>query len=166
MRIRFRGPSGGGLLELADNATVAQLLSALRAETGSPAIAVKFGWPLQTLAADQGDLRVSELGIQRESLTVVPLESAEQQQPPSPASFVAPQPNAAVVDSGVTDVDAQLAADLSYGSGEDVKVEMPESRSNLGIWRIALFKSFPITHERRSSDSLIAYNTSSSCYAR
>lgn len=139
MRIRFRGPSGGGLLELADDATVAQLLAALRAETGSGAIAVKFGWPLQTLAAEQADLRVHDLGLHRESLTVVPFESAEQQQPPLSALAAAPRPNAApAADPGASDLDAQLAADLSYGTGEDVKVEMPESRSNLGTWRIAL----------------------------
>ncbi|KAI1117826.1 hypothetical protein F5Y14DRAFT_402104 [Nemania sp. NC0429] len=122
MRIRFRGPSGGGLLELADDATVAQLLLALRAETGSGPIAVKFGWPLQTLAADQGDLRVRELGLQRENLTVVPLESVEQQ----PAVVAHP-----AADSGIAELDAQLAANLSYGSGEDVKADMPESRTTL-----------------------------------
>lgn len=137
MRIRFRGPSGGGLLELADDATVAHLLLALGAETGSGAVAVKFGWPLQTLAADQGDLRVRELGLQRESLTVVPLESTEQQQQQQP-SVIAPQPNAPAADSAVAELDAQLAANLSYGSGEDVKVEMPESRTSLGIWHITL----------------------------
>ncbi|KAI0458990.1 hypothetical protein F5B21DRAFT_458540 [Xylaria acuta] len=124
MRIRFRGPSGGGFLELAEDATVADLLVALRTETGSGAIDVKFGWPLQTLAADQAGLKVRELGLQRENLTVVPVENAEQ---PPPAS----QPSAAVAGSGATDVDAQLAASMSYGSGEDVKVEMSESRTDL-----------------------------------
>ncbi|KAI0542465.1 hypothetical protein GGR58DRAFT_452413 [Xylaria digitata] len=123
MRIRYRGPSGGGSLELAEDATVTQLLSALKAETGAGAIAVKFGWPLQTLDAHQGGLVVRELGLQRENLTVIPLENPEQQQQ-EPQSAVAPQP-------GTADLDAELAASLSYGSGEDVKVEMPESRTNL-----------------------------------
>ncbi|RYC62726.1 hypothetical protein CHU98_g3470 [Xylaria longipes] len=135
MRIRFRGPSGAGSLELAEDATVADLLVALRAETGSGAIDVKFGWPLQTLAADQADLQVRELGLQRENLTVVPVENAEQQASAPTSTTPASQPNpaaaAAAAGSGATDVDAQLAASMSYGSGEDVKVEMPGSRTDL-----------------------------------
>ncbi|KAI1739035.1 hypothetical protein F4680DRAFT_423682 [Xylaria scruposa] len=138
MRIRFRGPSGGGFLELAEDATVADLLVALRTETGSGAIDVKFGWPLQTLAADQADLKVRDLGLQRENLTVVPVENAEQrqqqqqqQQASAPTSIPAPAAAAAAAGSGATDVDAQLAASMSYGSGEDVKVEMSESRTDL-----------------------------------
>ncbi|KAI0404052.1 hypothetical protein F4802DRAFT_262377 [Xylaria palmicola] len=133
MRIRFRGPSGGGSLELAEDATVAQLLSALEAEIGAgPIAAVKFGWPLQTLAAadDRGSLTVRELGLQRENLTVVPAEGAGPQQPQSAVpqeSSAAAAAAAAAADSA----DAQLAASLSYGSGEDVKVEMPESRTSL-----------------------------------
>ncbi|KAI0969083.1 hypothetical protein F4678DRAFT_440895 [Xylaria arbuscula] len=127
MRIRFRGPSGGGSLELAEDATVAHLLSALKAETGSGAIAIKYGWPLQTLDVEQGDRGVRDLGLQRENLTVVPIESSEpQHQLPATAT------SAAVPQSGAADeLDAQLAADSLYGSGEDVKVEMPESRTNL-----------------------------------
>ncbi|KAI3328611.1 hypothetical protein F4824DRAFT_403565 [Ustulina deusta] len=138
MRIRFRGPSGGGFLELAEDATVTHLLSALKAETGSGAIAVKFGWPLQTLDARQGDLEVRELGLQRENLTIVPVESPEEQQQPTslvstftPAVVPQPPAAAAAAASAAVDLDAQLAASLSYGSGEDVKVEMPESRTNL-----------------------------------
>ncbi|KAJ3560330.1 hypothetical protein NPX13_g9340 [Xylaria arbuscula] len=122
MRIRFRGPSGGGSLELHEDATVTDLMSALEAETGSGVTAVKYGWPLRTLDAQQGDQSVRELGLQRENLTIVPAENPvqeqKQQEPPS-----APTP--------AQGYDAQLAASLSYGSGEDVKVEMPESRTNL-----------------------------------
>ncbi|KAI0857557.1 hypothetical protein F4860DRAFT_489200 [Xylaria cubensis] len=140
MRIRFRGPSGGGFLELAEDATVADLLVALRTETtgSAGAIDVKFGWPLQTLAADQADLKVRDLGLQRENLTIVPVENAEQQKQQKQASaptFTTPASAAAAAagsGGGATDVDAQLAASMSsYGSGEDVKVEMPESRTDL-----------------------------------
>ncbi|GAP93403.1 putative OTU-like cysteine protease [Rosellinia necatrix] len=124
MRFRFRGPSGAGSIELADNATVGDLISALRAETGSGAITVKYGWPLRTLAtdADRGDVRARDLGLQRENLTIVPLEQPAEQPAQRPA---------AVRPGTAADVDAQLAANLSYGSGEDVKIEMPESRTNL-----------------------------------
>ncbi|KAI1826576.1 hypothetical protein F4861DRAFT_66237 [Xylaria intraflava] len=129
MRIRFRGPKGGGSLELAEDATVADLLTALEANTGSHAIVVKFGWPLQTLAADQSDLKVRTLGLQRENLTVVPVESSDGPllepitSEPKAVSFTAAGP--------ATAPDSSLAADLAYGSGEDVTVEMPESRTNL-----------------------------------
>ncbi|KAK5625513.1 hypothetical protein RRF57_001229 [Xylaria bambusicola] len=123
MRIRFRGPSGGGFLELPEDSTVDDLMSALEAETGSGAIVVKFGWPLQTLDMQQGDLkvRVRELGLQREILTIVPIENSPVAVASAPTSAITP----------AADLDAQLAASLSYGSGEDVKVEMSESRTNL-----------------------------------
>lgn len=134
MRIRFRGPSGGGFLELPEDATVAHLMSALEVETGSGAIAVKYGWPLQMLDAEQGGQKVRDLGLQRENLTIVPIENPiqqqQQQQPPSAPATSAATPAA--------EYDAQLAASLSYGSGEDVKVEMPESRTNLGTSRVLL----------------------------
>jgi len=110
MKIRFRGPSGAGSVELGDDATVAQLLSALKEQTGGGNIAVKFGWPLQTLSSDQGDLQLQSLGLHRESLTVVPLEGG----------------------SASAALDAQLATTLSYGSGEHVTVDMPESRTTIG----------------------------------
>ncbi|KAI2634543.1 hypothetical protein GGS21DRAFT_107789 [Xylaria nigripes] len=129
MRIRFRGPSGGGTLELADDSTIADLITALEVKTASHAIVVKYGWPLQTLATDQSYLQVRALGLQRESLTVVPLESFDEQlqgsiSAKSKALAVAAEDPAVALDS-------QLAANLAYGSGEDVKVEMPESRTNL-----------------------------------
>lgn len=165
MRIRFRGPSGGGFLELAEDATVADLLAALRTETGSAAIDVKFGWPLQTLAADRGDLQVRELGLQRENLTVVPVEDAEQRRPQSSAPTATPasHPSATAASSGATDVDAQLAASMSYGSGEDVKVEMPESRTDLGAYHRALTLFIQTTHQNVLG---LTDTASSSCYAR
>lgn len=139
MRIRFRGPSGGASLELAEDAIVADLLTALKAESGSGAITVKYGWPLQTLAADQGHLPVRALGLQRENLTIVPVDGTGEQ--PPAASAIAPAPAIStsrgadkVVVSGVSAMDEQSAENLTYGSGEDVKVEMPESRTSLGTY--------------------------------
>ncbi|KAI0206025.1 hypothetical protein F4808DRAFT_189205 [Astrocystis sublimbata] len=127
MRIRFRGSTGGGTVELAEDATIADLLDVLGAETGAGAVEVKFGWPLQTLTADQAGLGVRELGLQRENLTVVPVGKAAE--PPASASPAASQPAAA--GSVSTGRDAQLPASESYGSGEDVKVEMPGSGTDL-----------------------------------
>ncbi|KAI1809765.1 hypothetical protein GGS20DRAFT_259139 [Poronia punctata] len=114
MKIRYRGPSGTGSVGVSDDVTVAELIVALEAQIGLGAISVKFGWPLQTLAAHQANLPIRSLGLQRESLTVVPLEGG-----------------APVAGSKTVAVDAQLAANLSYGSGEDVKVDMPESHTTL-----------------------------------
>lgn len=163
MRIRFRGPSGGGFLELADDATVAHLLSALTAEIGSGAIAVKFGWPLQTLAADQADVPVRELGLQRENLTIIPVESPAQQPSSGPAAAAPAAPAAA--DPGPAELDAQLAATLSFGSGEDVKVEMPESRTNLGMYHTTPVASPSTTHQGRSQSQADRLNTSATCHA-
>ncbi|KAI1175331.1 hypothetical protein F4777DRAFT_337876 [Nemania sp. FL0916] len=133
MRIRFRGPSGAGFLELDDDATVGHLLSALTAETGAGPVVAKFGWPLQTLATDRAHVPVHDLGLQRETLTVVPVDGSEQhEKQPSAASIItAPAQPSAAPASDAASLDAQLAANLSYGSAEDVKVEMPESRTNL-----------------------------------
>jgi ubiquitin thioesterase OTU1 len=134
MKIRFRGPSGGGSVELDDDATVTQLLSALKEQTGGGNIAVKFGWPLQTLSSDQGDLQLQYLGLHRESLTIVPLEGVFM---PAVATAAVPVPARASqpADVKTASLDAQLAATLSYGSGEHVTVDMPESRTTLGTCR-------------------------------
>jgi ubiquitin thioesterase OTU1 len=135
MRIRFRGPFGGGSLEVTEDATVAELIAALKAEAGfgDGAITVKFGWPLQTLGADQGNLQVRSLGLQQENLTIVPNESSTGEQPQSTAES-APRSGKFADSGAATALDEQLAANLSYGTGEDVKVEMPESRTSLGMY--------------------------------
>ncbi|KAI8627514.1 hypothetical protein F5Y19DRAFT_169030 [Xylariaceae sp. FL1651] len=126
MKIRYRGPSGGGVLELAEDATVAGLMADLKSVTGSKAITVKFGWPLQTLAANQEHLQVRSLGLQRESLTVIPHESSADQ---STTSAIAAQPGAGHHGGAV--LDEELAAGMANNSGESIEVYMPESDSNL-----------------------------------
>ncbi|KAI5925605.1 hypothetical protein F4810DRAFT_659258 [Camillea tinctor] len=77
MKLRYRSPSGGGTLELDDAATVSQLLAALRTSTGFTDVIVKYGWPPRALnGTDQASATLQSLGLQRESLTVVPDESA------------------------------------------------------------------------------------------
>jgi ubiquitin thioesterase OTU1 len=82
LKIRYRAPSGGGTLDLDDDATVAQLFDAIRAKTAASDVAIKYGWPPQALAADQAQLSVLSLNLHRENLTVIPAESAT----PTPAS--------------------------------------------------------------------------------
>ncbi|KAI1501540.1 hypothetical protein F5X99DRAFT_382248 [Biscogniauxia marginata] len=76
MKIRYKAPSGGGTVELDDAATVAQLLDTLKSSTGFADVTVKYGWPPRALGTDQGDTTLQSLGLQRESLTVVPVENA------------------------------------------------------------------------------------------
>ncbi|KAI1430680.1 hypothetical protein GGR50DRAFT_168204 [Xylaria sp. CBS 124048] len=129
MKIRFRGPDGGRFLELAENATIADLTTALESKTGLHPIVIKFGWPLQTLAVDQSHLEIRSLGLQRENLTVAPLESVGgQPQETVPSKTKTEAVTAAKLPAAPK---APLAANSAYGSGEDVKVEMRESRTNL-----------------------------------
>lgn len=76
IKIRYRAPSGGGTLDLDDDATVAQLFESVQAKTGAGDVTIKYGWPPKALAADQAHLSVLSLNLHRESLTVVPGESA------------------------------------------------------------------------------------------
>ncbi|KAH8653314.1 hypothetical protein BX600DRAFT_440400 [Xylariales sp. PMI_506] len=90
IKIRYRAPSGGGTLELGESATVADLFTVVKEQTGSSDITVKYGWPPKALAHDQADLSVVSLGLQRESLTIVTNESTQ-----SPAASAAlPPPSA------------------------------------------------------------------------
>ncbi|KAI0005207.1 OTU-domain-containing protein [Xylariaceae sp. FL0662B] len=75
MKIRYKAPSGGGTLEVDDGATVGQLLDTLKSSTGFADVTVKYGWPPQALSADQDGRSVQSLGLQRESLTVVPVDT-------------------------------------------------------------------------------------------
>ncbi|KAI1080266.1 OTU-domain-containing protein [Whalleya microplaca] len=89
MKIRYKAPTGGGTLDLDDGATVSQLLDTIKSSGGFADVTVKYGWPPRALVADQGDVSVQSLGLQRESLTVVPVESA------STAAAAASNPEAA-----------------------------------------------------------------------
>lgn len=89
LKIRYRAPSGPGTLDLDDDATVRQLFNAVKEKTGSTSVAIKYGWPPQTLDTERFDASVVSLNLQRESLTIVPSESAAA---PSPAPLPAQPP--------------------------------------------------------------------------
>ena len=72
MRLRYKAPSGGRTLELDDAATVSQLLEAIKQATGESEVTIKYGWPPQALSLDQPDTSLQSLGLQRESLTIIP----------------------------------------------------------------------------------------------
>lgn len=88
LKIRYRAPSGGGTLELAEDATVGQLFAAVKEKTGSHDVTIKYGWPPKALAADQADLSLVSLNLQRESLTIVPAETST----PTPAAGSSSEP--------------------------------------------------------------------------
>jgi ubiquitin thioesterase OTU1 len=88
LKIRYKAPTGGGTLEIQDDATVGQLFDALKEKTGHSVIAIKYGWPPRSLTPDQMDTAITALNLHRESLTV----SAERALTPPPAT---PQPAAA-----------------------------------------------------------------------
>ncbi|CAJ2508812.1 Uu.00g138380.m01.CDS01 [Anthostomella pinea] len=75
MKLRYKAPSGGGTIEVDDAATVAQLLETVKSTTGFADVTVKYGWPPQALGPDQHHVALQTLGLQRESLTVVPVEN-------------------------------------------------------------------------------------------
>ncbi|KAI0127955.1 hypothetical protein BJ170DRAFT_683777 [Xylariales sp. AK1849] len=90
IKIRYKAPSGGGTLDLDENATVGKLFDAIREKTDTSDVTIKYGWPPKALSADQGEESVVSLNLHRESLTVVLPETA-----PSPA----PQPAAVPADA-------------------------------------------------------------------
>ena len=61
MRTKYKGPGGGGVLELADDATVGQLLEEIATKTGYRAFDVKLGWPPVTLDATRKDVPAKSL---------------------------------------------------------------------------------------------------------
>lgn len=88
LKIRYRAPSGGGTLDLDENATVGQLFDAIKEKTGSSDVTIKYGWPPKALAADQAELSLVSLNLQRESLTVVLAERAPSPPPAAPAQEI------------------------------------------------------------------------------
>ncbi|KAI1635803.1 hypothetical protein F4809DRAFT_427265 [Biscogniauxia mediterranea] len=123
MKLRYKAPSGGGTVELDDDAaTVSQLLDALRASTGYTDVIVKYGWPPRALGADQASATLQSLGLHRESLTVVPDESTSA----AAAATAAAETRAA---ENVADAYARQAP--RGIRDQNISVPMPENNSRL-----------------------------------
>ncbi|KAI1371896.1 OTU-domain-containing protein [Hypoxylon crocopeplum] len=121
MKIRYKAPSGGGALELADDATVSQLLNSLKSATGFADVTVKYGWPPQALGIEQGTASLQSLGLQRENLTVVPVENAS-------TSGTVAETSRPVHETGLQ------SSKESKGKGikdQNISVYMPETGSTL-----------------------------------
>ena len=74
MRARFKGPSGTGILELPDVATVKDVFDELRSRSGVPSFSIKYGLPMamKTLDNCQDNCSARSLGLHGETLTIVP----------------------------------------------------------------------------------------------
>ena len=82
MRARYKGPSGTGIVEVADDATVRDLFDDLCQRTGIQKFTLKYGPPMamKTLSLDMGNELARSLGLHGETLTIVP-EAARQTSP-------------------------------------------------------------------------------------
>ncbi|KXJ89334.1 hypothetical protein Micbo1qcDRAFT_165386 [Microdochium bolleyi] len=132
MRLRYKAPAGGGTLELDDTATVGDLLAAIRAATAYDDVTVKYGWPLKALSSEQAGESCLSLGLQRESLTVVPAEGA------SNAAAAASSAGAQGAGEGASGAqppaagrDAPKKAGLGGVEDQGVSVKIPENGSEL-----------------------------------
>lgn len=77
MRARFKGPSGTGVLELPDDATVQAVFDELRSKTGIKSFSIKYGPPMamKTLTLDQRNELARSLGLHGDTLTISPDEA-------------------------------------------------------------------------------------------
>ncbi|KAI1136325.1 OTU-domain-containing protein [Hypoxylon sp. FL0543] len=131
MKIRYRGPKGGGTLEVPDDATIKDLLSKLEVETGCADVTVKYGWPPKALSTTEIDVPLKSLGLDRESLTVVPQETQQKAGAEAAQATATPAPEAPVP-AALPGVQS-----LSQGQGgqsikdQNVTVFMPETGSSL-----------------------------------
>lgn len=82
MRARYKGPSGTGVLELPDDATVQAVFDDLKSKTGLLSFSLKYGPPMamKSLDTSQGNEGARSLGLHGETLTIVP-----EAVPPPPA---------------------------------------------------------------------------------
>lgn len=85
MRARYKGPSGTGIVDLGDDATVKDVLNELKSKTGIQSFSIKYGPPMAMKTIDASDHHSSarSVGLHGETLTIVPNE-ARSVTPPKP----------------------------------------------------------------------------------
>ncbi|KAJ1324334.1 ubiquitin thioesterase OTU1 [Microdochium nivale] len=125
MKLRYKAPAGGGTLDLDDSATVGELLAAIRLATGHDDVTVKYGWPPRALSgAQQGAESCQSLGLQRESLTVVPAEGASM-------ATAAAAPAASSAGAAAPSSSSNAPKKSSGVEDQGVSVKIPENGSEL-----------------------------------
>ena len=141
MRLRYKAPSGGRTLELDDAATVSQLLEAIKQATGESEVTIKYGWPPQALSLDQPDTSLQSLGLQRESLTIIPAAK------PSLDEIATP-PAATGASAAGSALNSQPPKSIK---DQNISVSVPENGSRLGISEGPSLPS--LTFHAQSSDT-------------
>ncbi|KAI0106315.1 OTU-domain-containing protein [Hypoxylon sp. NC0597] len=132
MRIRYRGPKGGGALEFPDDATVQDLLSKLKDETGFADVTVKYGWPPKAISTTESDVSLNSLGLDRESLTVVPGAQETQRQADAVQATSTPATASAQAPSALPGVQSSSRDQGSRSiKDQNVSIFMPETGSSL-----------------------------------
>lgn len=125
MRARYKGPSGTGILELPDDATVEAVFSELRTKTGISSFTLKYGPPMamKSLDLSQRDQGAKSLGLHGETLTIVPDE----------ARPVSPVPQPKTEDTALlSDTQAQRQPERqTTKSPEDIHVPWPEREGTI-----------------------------------
>ncbi|POR35459.1 Putative ubiquitin thioesterase otu1 [Tolypocladium paradoxum] len=91
MRARFKGPSGTGTIELADDATVQAVFDDIKAKASINHFTIKYGPPMamKTLDISSRDQPAKSLGLHGETLTIVPDEPRSASSTFSPAGGTA-----------------------------------------------------------------------------
>ncbi|KHO01123.1 Ovarian tumor, otubain [Metarhizium album ARSEF 1941] len=77
MRTRYKSPSGTGILEIDDGATIQMVFDALKAETRIENFSIKYGPPngMKTIKLEHKDLVARDFRLHGETLTIVPIQS-------------------------------------------------------------------------------------------
>lgn len=125
MRARYKGPSGTGILEVADDATVQDLFEEVKAKTGIVAFTLKYGPPMamKTLDTSRGAEIARSVGLHGETLTIVP----DEQRVPSPVTLPPPSPSPPSASS----TSERRPRTQSNENPEDVNVPWPEREGTL-----------------------------------
>jgi ubiquitin thioesterase OTU1 len=77
MKAKYKGPSGTGILEFGDDATVDFIYNELKSRTGIRRFQIKYGPPMamKTLDSKDKDQLAKSFGLHGETLTIVPDET-------------------------------------------------------------------------------------------
>jgi hypothetical protein len=125
MRARYKGPSGTGVLQLPDDATVQNVLDEIRTKTGISRFVLKHGPPMamKTIELKDSNISAVSLGLHGETLTVVPDEASPDT---ASANLIAPASNSQSNSNRPRNSGSQAS-----GKPEDINVPWPEREGTL-----------------------------------
>lgn len=128
MRARYKGPSGTGVLQLPDEATVQDVLDEIRSKTGISRFVLKYGPPMAMKTIDPNDYKVAarSLGLHGETLTVVPDEASPETIPAASSAA-----NTTTGTSQSNSDQPRVPGAWPGGKPEDIVVPWPEREGTL-----------------------------------